>query len=423
MRQRLSLALVSCLGISFLASGANRLWGEDWAQWRGPHRAGRSLESGLLDAWPEEGPKIAWQASGLGTGYASVVIADDTLYTCGDQDGKAMLIAMGMKQHEVLWSAPLGDGWGDGSRSTPTIAGDSIIALNAHGLLSCVSRSDGSVRWTKNLSSDFGGQMMSGWGYSESPLVDGDRVICTPGSKSAALACLALATGETMWQTAIDDCDGAAYASPVIMDVHGTRTYVTVLGKAVGCVGVDATTGQLRWRNNEVAGGVANVPTPVVDGDTVFYSTGYQDGGSALLKIQQDGDKFEAQTVYLKEANKLRNHHGGVIQVGKYLYGGHGQNEGFPFCIEMASGESKWELTRGPGGGSAAITFADGLLYFYYEDGTVALIRATPDELKVVSHFEIPDRSGSPCWAHPVIYKGQLLLRDQDRLLAYAIGQ
>jgi outer membrane protein assembly factor BamB len=150
----------------------------------------------------------------------------------------------------------------------------------------------------------------------------------------------------------------------------------------------------------------------------VFYSTGYDDGGSALLKIVKKGDELAAVEVWTKAANDLRNHHGGVVLVGDYLYGGHGQNQGFPFCVNFRTGESKWPRKRGPGEGSAAVTYADGRLYFRYENGVMALIDANPKECKVVSTFKIPEGK-RPSWAHPVVAGGRLYLRDKDRLLCF----
>jgi outer membrane protein assembly factor BamB len=260
--------------------------------------------------------------------------------------------------------------------------------------------------------------MMSGWGYSESPLIDGDRLICTPGADDAALVALDRNTGETLWKAEIEKCGGSGYSSVVKCKAAGVEQYVTVLGKTGGAVGVQASDGKLLWQNTSVAGNVANIPTPIVRGDYVFYSTGYDDGGSALLKIVRAGDSLKAEEVYKKDANELRNHHGGMVLVGDYLYGGHGQNQGFPFCLNFETGESTWPRKRGPGEGSAAVAYADGQLYFRYENGLMALIDTNPKQCNIVSTFKIPDGS-KPSWAHPVIAGGRMYLRDKDRLLCF----
>ena len=390
-----------------------------WPQWRGPQRDDVASDKGLLPAWPKGGPPLVWEGKGLGDGYSSVVIDQGRIYTTGDRKDGEYLICLEDATGKEIWSKRVGDKWSDGgSRSTPTTDGDSVFALTPNGDLVCLAAADGADFWQKNLAKDFGGKMMSGWGFSESPFIDGDRVICTPGADDAALVALDRSTGETLWKAKIDNCGGSGYSSIVKSKAGGVDQYVTVLGKSGGAVGVRAADGKLLWRHAGVAGRVANIPTPIVRGDYVFYTTGYDDGGSALLKIVRRGKELSAEEVYHKAANELRNHHGGVVLVGDYLYGGHGQNEGFPFCVNFLTGESVWPRKRGPGERSAAVTYADGRLYFRYENGLMALIEADPAEYKIVSTFQIPDGS-TPSWAHPVVAGGRLYLRDKDRLLCY----
>lgn len=392
-----------------------------WPQWRGPHRDDIAADKGLLAKWPEEGPPLEWTGEGLGSGYSSISIENGRIYTMGDRKDGEYLICLNGRNGKEIWSKHMGEGWNDGGpRCTPAVVGDSVYALTPRGVLICASSKDGSIRWQKDFAKDFGGKMMSGWGFSESPLVDGDRLIGTPGADDAALVALDRKTGETIWKSNIEKCGGAGYSSIVKCDPGGVEQYVTVMGKTGGAVGVRASDGKLLWRNDSVAGKVANIPTPIVRGDYVFYSTGYDDGGSALLKIVSKGDGQQAEEVYKKAANDLRNHHGGVVLVGDYMFGGHGQNQGFPFCINFETGESTWKRQRGPGDRSAAVTYADGKLYFRYENGLMALVEANPKEYKLISTFKIPEGS-TPSWAHPVIAGGRLYLRDKERLLCYDI--
>jgi outer membrane protein assembly factor BamB len=405
--------------VSSLAIGTVHAIDTSWNQWRGADRSGVSSDKNLLDAWPEDGPPLAWKCDGMGQGYSSVAISDGLLYTMGDLDGRQLIIAVQIDGGELKWNLRIGDVWGDGGpRSTPTVAGGLVYALGPHGDLVAARAKTGDEVWRRNLVKDFGGRMMSGWGYSESVLVDGEKLIATPGADDAALVALEKDTGKVIWKAAIPDCGGAAYASPVIAELNGKRVYLTVLGQSGGLVGVAAKDGKFLFRHNKVAGGVANVPTPVVSGDLVFYSTGYDDGGSALLRMVPDGDGVRVEEVWVKDANELRNHHGGVVLIGDHLYGGHGQNNGFPFCLELRSGKETWERSRGPGSGSAAVASADGHLYFRYENGVMALFKASPKAVELVSKFRIPDGS-QPSWAHPVISGGRLYLRDGDRLLCY----
>jgi outer membrane protein assembly factor BamB len=388
-----------------------------WPQWRGPHRDAVSADKHLLTHWPEEGPPRVWTASGLGSGYSSVVVVEGRIYTMGDREDGVYVICLDDTDGSEIWSQRIDDKWGsDGPRSTPTTDGEFVYALSPHGGLVCLTASDGETRWQKQLKDDFGGRMMSGWGYSESPLIDGELLVCTPGADDAAMAALDRRTGETVWLARIPDCDGAGYASIVKSEAAGIPQYITLFGRKGGVAGVRATDGELLWRHNGVAGHTANIPTPIVRGDLVFYSTGYNDGGSALLRIVRDGNQVAAEEVYTTTANELRNHHGGMVLVGEYLYGGHGQNKGFPFCIHFETGERFWERARGAGTGSASVIYADGRLYFRYENGVMALIDADPESYRLISSFEIPNGS-KPSWAHPVVAGQRLYLRDKDRLL------
>lgn len=393
----------------------------NWPQFRGAARDNVAADKGLLKQWPEDGPELIWTGRGLGEGYSSVVIDEGRVYATGDRKDGEYLVCLDDKNGSEIWSRRIGEAWRDGgSRSTPATDGELVFALTPHGDLVCVAATDGGEVWKRNLSKEFGGRMMSGWGYSESLLVDGERILCTPGADGAALAALDRNAGRTIWRAKVDNCGGAGYSSIVNCRAGGVEQYVTVLGRTGGAVGVQAADGKLLWRHVGVAGGTANVPTPIVRGDYVFYTTGYEDGGSALLKIVATGDELETEEVWHKSASELRNHHGGVVLVGDYLYGGHGQNQGLPFCVNFETGENTWPKKRGPGEGSAAVTYADGRLYFRYQNGVMALVDTDPTELKIVSTFKIPDGS-TPSWAHPVVVGGRLFLRDKDRLLCYDV--
>lgn len=397
----------------------------EWPQWRGPHRDGISPARGLDREWPEDGPPLRWDFTGMGRGFASASIADRTLYSTGEHDGEQFVIALKLSDAPqssdpptVLWKSNIGPaGKADypGSRCTPTIDGSLLFATTTAGGIACLDRESGKVLWTKSMTDDFGGTMMSGWGFSESPLVDGDRVIVTPGADSAAIVALDKRTGEVLWKSEIPETKGAAYSSLVVSEGAGVRQYVTLMGR--GLVSVAADDGRLLWTYDKVANNVANIPTPIVRGDFVFASTGYQTG-SGLVKLEKDGDGVKATEVYFLDHKTLQNHHGGLVLVGDYIYGGHGHNEGFPICVELETGKVVWRQRRGPGTGSAAVTCADGNLYFRYQNGLVALIGATPDGYKLKGTFTIPDVA-DPSWPHPVIAEGLLLLREQDHLYAY----
>lgn len=412
------LAGLSCL--LFLKDAA----AADWPQWRGPNRDAISRETGLMDTWPEEGPKLLWEVRALGRGYSSVAIVGGRLYTMGDleEDGQRSqyLIALDLNHRQVAWKLRVGPPHQDGSRCTPTVHDGRVYALGTEGDLVCAQADTGKELWRKNMAADFGGRMMSGWKYSESPLVDGEKVICTPGGPQAALAALDRKTGAVIWKCVPerpDQLGAAAYASVVVSQAGGVRQYVTLLGR--GAVGVEAETGKLLWHYPRIANGTANIPTPVVDGDLVFVSTGYNTG-SALLRLIKTGDTFKAEEVYWLGPNVFQCHHGGFLKLGRHIFGAHGHNGGNPICLELATGKVQWS-TNQIGRRSGAVVCADNKLIYRYEDNTVVLLDADPAEYRLRGKFNLPGRPGmgGPGWAHPVVVDGRLYLRHNDYLFCY----
>jgi outer membrane protein assembly factor BamB len=393
----------------------------DWFQWRGPNRDGVSSEQGLLDRWDEQSPPVAWKIAGLGNGFSSLAISEGRLFTLGKFGDETRLIAREAKTGKPLWEALVGIG-DEGPNSTPTVDDGRVYALSFGGELLCAEASTGKPIWRTHLQRNLGGQMMSGWGYSESPLVDGDRLIVTPGSKQAILAALNKQTGKLVWKTAFLENpgpagkDGAGYSSVVVSRAGDVKQYVQLVGR--GLIGVKADDGKLLWKYNRIANGTANIPTPIIMDDYVFCSSGYDDGGSALLRIQKARNHLIATEVWYRRSKDLQNHHGGMIQIGDQIYMGHGHNNGLPVCFDWKSGLENWRPGRGAGAGSAAVVAADGHLYFRYENGVMALVEATPKEYRLKGKFKIGINNGQS-WPHPVIYEGHLYLRDQHELICY----
>lgn len=389
----------------------------DWPAWRGPQRDAISSETGLLTEWGADGPPLLWKVGGLGSGYSSISVADGRIFTMGRVKGQTAIQARSLADGHLVWTAAVPGG---NPNCTPTVDGGLVYALGRDGDLVCVTAETGERVWSRNFGQDFGGKMMSGWGYSESPLIDGDKLLCTPGSPSAAIAALDKKTGDVIWTTNFESRgergrDGAAYSSIVVSNAGGVRQYVQLSGR--GLLSVDAGTGAVLWTYNRIANGTANIPTPLVKDDYVFCSTGYGTG-AALLKVQPGAKGVEE--VYFLDSRTLQNHHGGMVLLGDYIYCGHGHNKGFPLCIALKTGEVVWGPVRGAGSGSAAVLYADGHLYFRYEDGTIALIEATPEAYTLKGSFKMATQNGKS-WPHPVIVDGRLYLRDQDDLLCYDV--
>jgi outer membrane protein assembly factor BamB len=421
---RMAIAMIACLpSLASLADDAGR----DWPSFRGADRSGVSKDTGLLQKWPDGGPPLVWDVAGPGRGYASLAVVGERIFTLGDassiaDDQDEYLLAFDRDTGKPLWKLKTGAAWNEGnpnwqsSRSTPTVDGDRVYALTAHGELVCGDVATGTERWRKNLKEAFGGKKGDGWGYSESVLIDGDRLLCTPGGEEATLVALDKKSGELIWKTPRPGNRGAGHASIVVSEVGSTRVYVQAT--ASGPMGVRATDGKLLW-TYDIDRTTAVIPTPIVRDDLVFFSAGYKRGGALLRQVPLAEGEVKTEEIYpLKK--ELANKHGGVVLVGDYLYGGIEDSNAL-FCAEFMTGEVKWK-ERGSGQGSAAIAAADGCLYIHFSNGVVSLVKATPDGYEQVGMFTAPGSGERPSWAHPVIAGGKLYLREQNRLLCYNLS-
>src|SRR5262245_26309173 len=347
----------------------------DWPGWRGADRTGVSTETGLLKEWPRDGPKLLWKTTGLGGGYSTPAVAGGRIYLLGTREQKEHVIALNVKDGKEVWATAVGRVARDGPpsypgpRSTPTVDGDHLYLLGSDGDLLCLD-TNGKVVWRKSLDKDFGGSR-GRWAYAESPLIDGDTLVCTPGGAKATLVALNKKNGATIWKASVPRGNQAAYASPIVAEVGGVRQYVQFLG---GClVGVAARDGKLLWRYDGVTG-ITNCATPIFHDGCVFVSATSRGAGGgsggALLRLTASGDSVTAKEVY--HIRDLANHHGGVVLVGDSLYGTN--NTGL-LCVDFKSGKTKWQ-DRSVGKGS--VTVADGELYVRSERGPVALVEDRP---------------------------------------------
>jgi len=410
LRTPWTFAVAIVLGAATLAGQAPPA-STDWPQWRGPDRSGISRETGLLKQWPPSGPVALWSAAGLGNGYGSIAVKGTQLFVQGLKGRDSVVTSLGRADGKPLWARVIGPGGdndrGPGPRSTPTVDGDRLYVLTESGDLAALRAQDGGVVWQRNILKDFRGQNIS-WLISESPLVDGEKVIVTPGGRNAGMVALEKSTGKTIWVTK-ELSDEAGYSSPIVADVQGVRTVMT-LTSAAG-VGVRASDGKLMWRNTSPANGTANATTPVFSNNTVFYTSSYGTGG-ALMSLMAQGEEVRAQEVYF--TRDMQNHHGGVIVIGSTLYGFHNS---IMAALDLPTGKSLW---RNRSVGKGAITYADGLFYILGEDHVMGLAEATPAGYRERGRFPITDQ-GWPSWAHPVVSGGRLYIRNQGTLLAYDV--
>jgi len=408
MRPILFAATLIVLGAVSLAGQSASF---DWPQWRGPDRNGLSKETGLLSQWPRSGPTVAWSAAMLGAGYGSIAVQGDRVYVQGMRNRQSVVSTLNRADGKVVWVrilGPAGDNdRGPGPRSTPTIDADRVYALSETGDLACLRAADGTVIWQRNILKEFQGGNPN-WLLSESPLIDGDHVIVTPGGRGAGVVALDKMSGKTVWVSK-ELSDGAGYSSPIVADVGGVRTIMAFTADAG--VGVRASDGKLMWRNSSASNGTANIATPLYSDGKVFFTSSYGAGG-ALLGLRASGNEVRAQEIYF--TRDMRNHHGGVVLVNGYIYG---YNDSILTCLEFASGKMVW---RDRSVGKGAVTYADGHLYILSEDNVVGLVEATPAGYREKGRFSIADQ-GLPSWAHPVVSGGRLYIRNQGTLTSYDV--
>ena len=384
-----------------------------WPQWRGPRRDGVSEEKGLLPAWPAEGPRLLWKAEGIGNGWSCPIIAGDRLFVTGEIGEDLAITAFDLKGRQ-LWQVKNGGAWKGqypGARACCAYSQGRLYHMNAHGRVACLDARTGAEVWAVNILERFEGKNIT-WGLSECLLVDGRRVIVTPGGAKAAMAALDTRTGETVWATPPVEGDDPAYASPILFRWGGRRILA-------GCssrhgLGVDADTGKLLWTVPLETQYRANVASPVYADGGVFFCA--PDGpAGARYRLSPDGTGVEP--LWRTTLDSLT---GGVLVVGGFLYGSEHRRTQSWRCVDWATGETRYSLkglTKG------AATYADGRLYCLAEDGTVALLQPDPAGFQTAGRFSLVTAKGRDAWAHPVILAGRLYLRYHGTLWCFDVRQ
>lgn len=410
--RRLLAAVVCELSVVVASSQAIA---HDWPGWRGPNRDGICRETGLLKQWPPKGPKLLWKATGLGEGHSTSSVVGNLLYVMGDRDGKEWVMALDWtREGKQVWATPVGPirhkGKGyPGPRSTPTIDAGRLYTLGINGDLVCLDAKTGRDIWRHNLVDEFGGKVPE-WGYSESVLVDGPWVLCTPGGEKATILALLKANGRPVWDSPVGD--PAAYSSIIKVSIGKVEQYVQLT--AQGVIAVNAEDGKLLWRYDRLGRTHANCATPMSFGEAVFVASGYGSGAGALLRPKATPEGFTLQEgLFTKE---MKTHHGGSVLVDGYLYGCNDPHS--VTCLDYKTGRVMWADRTS---GKCSVLYADGMLYVRSERGPVSLVETTPAGFRLKGRFNQPDRSNRQSWPHPVIVDGRLYLRDQDALLCYDV--
>lgn len=388
----------------------------DWSEWRGPGRVDHSPDKAILTDWSGAGPKQTWVSREAGLGYAGFSVVGGTLYTMGAFEGEEKVLALDAASGKTKWAVVIDkrvydNQWGNGPRMTPTVDGDHVYGLSGSGVLACLERKEGKVVWQVDLVKDLGGKLQ-GWGFTESVLVDGPRVICTPGSGKGTMVALDKLTGKVVWQTK-DLTDETQYSSPILAEHGGKRQVIQLIGKKV--FGADAETGGVLWQA-DFPGKVAVIPTPIYHDGHVYVTAGY-DVGARMFKL----GGATPELVY--ESNKMVNHHGGVILVDGKLYG-HSDKGGWT-CQDFLTGEPAWQDKSL---GKGCCTYVAGHLVCVSEgDGTVALVEASTAGWKEKGRFKLSPQTEKRkpqgrIWVHPVVVDGRLYLRDQELVYCYDVA-
>ncbi len=407
------------LPIAIMGLAATGLQGADFPQWRGLLRDGHSPETGLLQEWPKDGPKLLWQAKEVGAGYSTPAVLGERIYLLGNEGAEESVIALSAKDGSRVWSAKLGKvGHPEqnpsypGARSTPTVDGKFLFALGSDGDLVCLEVAQGKEVWRKHLRNDFGGKYGE-WAYSESPLVDGDKLICTPGGTNATLMALNKKNGEVIWKCAVPGGSDASYSSVILAEFSKVKQYVQFL--ATGLVGVDAKTGKVLWRYEKTAkGSPAVILTPLV-ADGMIYSGAFRATSAMVKPVLKDGT-FAVEEIY--SGNKLPIGLGGIVKVGDSFYGSSSQSA---MCVDFKTGTVKWEERAiGP----CSWLVADKRVYLHAESGEVALLEPSAEAYREKGRFSPsnpPARGQAKAWAYPVVANGRLYIREQNSLWCYDV--
>ncbi len=399
------------IGLIFGLLGS--LYGGDiFSQWRGLNRDGKYPDKNLLTIWPADGPGLLWSTDNLGEGYSSPSVTSNGVYVTGMIDGTGYLVSFDLtgKQRWRMTYGPEWDGGHEGARSTPTVVLNKIYLMSCEGTVVCVSTSDGKVLWKVDLIKSFGARNLH-WGMTESPLVDGDRVFCTPGGSDVMMVILDRHTGATIKKIKSNG-EKSAYCSPTLIVHNGKRYILTMSGKSV--IGLDAETGDYLWRHEHITRYDINPNTPVYQDGFIYIVSGYGTGGQ-LLKLAPDGKSVKQ----IWSDKTLDSQMGASVIVNGYIYGSGHKNRGW-HCINWNSGAVMF--TDKNFGNKGNIIIADGLFYCYGENGKVGLVRPMPDKFDVISSFEISEGSG-PHWAHPVVSDGRLYIRHGEVLQVYDISK
>jgi outer membrane protein assembly factor BamB len=391
----MSRFLVQLGALSLIAGLAISACAADWPTWRGPYRNGITNETDWQTRWSGSGPRKVWSAR-VGTGYSSCVVGGGKLYTTGSQGGRDTIFCLNAENGAVIWRYSYPHGQRDyqadpnptGTGSTPTLDGGSLHVLSRDGVAFCLNANTGRVLWQRDLRRETGAELPT-WGFTSSPFVDGSLVIYNVGGSGCALN---KTTGQIVWKSR----GLAGYATPVSFTSGNQRAIALFAGR--GIVGVDPASGRVLWQYGWQTSYEVNAADPLVAGDTIFISSGYNKGGS-LIRVTGN----RAAAVY--STPQMRTQFNSAVLINGFIYG---NDAGRLTCMELRTGNVKWS-SRGMGNG--ALIASGNNLIVITERGELIVAEANPQKYTEVSRARVLDGT---CWTQPVLANGRLYLRNND---------
>jgi outer membrane protein assembly factor BamB len=397
--------LLFCSSMSFAVHA------QEITKWRNENATGRYSADKMLPVWPADGPQILWTFDQLGKGFSSPAFANGKIYLTGMLDGRAFLFILDLNGKE-LQKFDYGkefDASYPGSRSTPTIAGDLAYMLTGNGRLVCLDLKAGKEKWTKDLFTQMDGANIT-WGVTESLLIEGDVLFCTPGGKTNNVVALNRMTGDVLWS-----CPGlgelSAYCTPLLVKLPARQLLVTHTASHV--LGIDASNGKLLWNFRHPNQWSVHPNTPLYADGKIFVFSGYGQGGE-MLRLSADGSAVTEEWTVKGFDSRM----GGAVLLNGFMYGSGDTDRNWQ-CIDWKTGEKKYSSSAV---GKGAVIAVNDKLIGYSEKGELFLATADPAALTVLSKTKV-SLGSEQHWAHPVVDKGILFLRHGNVLIAYKISQ
>jgi outer membrane protein assembly factor BamB len=395
----LALALLACVWNIVPAADDN------WPRWCGPRGDCTTTQKGLLDQWPEGGPKELWRQP-VGLGYASPVAVEGMVYMFGTIDGKDTLTCLKADDGKLVWSQKSPGGYtGDhpGTRATPTIEGNRIYTFGGQGDLICRNLADGREIWTRDVMKATGGKPPM-WGSASCPTIVGELIYVQVGEGGPVAVAVNKKDGTIAWQS--EEKGKGSYAAVVPVDVGGGRQMLAFGGK--GVVGMDPSSGKTLWVQPWTTQYDINAVSPVYRDGHLFITSGYG-RGCALFKF--DGKTTEK----LWEKKEPHDRMVPPLLEGEYLYVA---SEGSFLCLHWPDGQELWKVDLKLGLGGQYVRTGDKMVLMS-DSGALMLVQVTPQECKPISKVQL--FKGSENWSSPLVYRGRIYVKGPGELVCFDI--